>query len=201
MHLSHVYLDFPASKSRFNLAEDWSLAEMVGYLKELAAAAVCVWLYVKHRQLILLAWAGILAFLALDDSLQGHEKVGGRIARGFDLESFSFLGVDGIRGQDLGELIAAGAFLVPMLVALVAGYRRAEPRWRRFSLGLAGLLALLAFCGVVVDFFVNALDSESLNIVEDGGEMVTLSYIVWFTLRALSDGATRTPEQVPVQSR
>jgi len=172
---------------------------MFGYLEELIAAAIFVFLFAKHRQVILLAWAGVFAFLALDDAFQGHEKVGGRIARGLSLDSFSFLGVDGIRGQDLGELIAAGFFLVPILVGLSFGYVRATPRWRRFSIGLVGLLAVLAFCGVVVDFFVNALDSESLNILEDGGEMVMLSVMLWFTIRALSDDENRAPTPNPTR--
>lgn len=197
VHLGHVYLDFPSSKRLFNLAEDWSVAEIFGYLKELVAAGICVWLFTRFRQLVLLAWAGILSFLALDDAFQGHEKIGGRIARRFDLDSFSFLGVNDIRGQDLGEMIAAGLFLIPILIAVVVGYRLADGRWRRFSLGMVGLLALLAFCGVLVDFFVNAIDSEALNIIEDGGEMFALSLVVWFTIRHLADGEPRSTAPVP----
>lgn len=193
VHLSHVYGPGPASKQWWDLGQDLSVAEIWQYLKLGGTAVALLALWRRHHQLVLLAWSGIFAFLTLDDSLQGHEKVGGRIARFFDIPDWENSPVGSVRGQDFGELAAAGIFVVPMLIALFIGLRQSGGSSRIFSWRMFVLSALLATAGVAVDFVVHAMDAEWIFLIEDGTEMVAVSLIAWlvarvWTSRSLSTG-------------
>lgn len=197
IHLSHVYGPGPASKRWWDLGEDWSVAEIWQYVKEGGIAIALLGLWFRHKQLVLLAWSGIYAFLTLDDSLQGHEKVGGRIARGFDIADWETSPFGSIRGQDFGEIIAACIFVVPMLIALAIGLRKSGDGARIFSWRMFLLSALLATAGVAIDFVVNAMDAEWIFLLEDGTEMFAVSLIVWLVARVWTSGDLRTGLALP----
>jgi len=125
-----------------------------------------------------------------------------------------------LRGQDFGELgvsLAAGTVLLGLMVVV---YWKADNSdgSRRFTQRQLPWLAVLIFCGVVVDMlhiqigiFGSPVLALILVVIEDGGEMVAASFLTAASVRqALVDqlhvpgelgaGHKRTsPKQTPIR--
>jgi hypothetical protein len=174
--LSHRLYGWPSSHY-FNIGIDRSIPELFQYVKQLAMAAVLCLIFIEKRALVALLWAAISLLMFFDDAFQAHEKLGTMIS-----ELLSLSDVGGIRGQDFGEVAAAGLLATPLLLGVAFCYIRDTPFLRRFSRNLFYLLVLLGLFGVVIDLFVHSLQSLALYVIEDGGEMIVISlmlYYVW----------------------
>ena len=173
------------------LSSPRGLPELFQYLKEALIAGLLLSVGWRKRVPVLMLWAGLFTYLLFDDLLELHERFGYLIAVVFDYPS-----VLNLRPRDLGEvtvsLIVAGAFL-----AMIFSFaRRCPPAWRDSSLDLACLLALLGFFGVFVDTLHMAMESlhlRGLTLLEDGGEMITMSAIAAYAICLHLDRATRRP--------
>ena len=96
----------------------------------------------------------------------------------------------GLRAVDIGELLASAA-AGAMLAVGSRGPISAEPAHSgESSRHLLILLGVLVFFGVAVDMVHGALDpagwgEEALVIMEDGGELVAVSFINWYAFLLL----------------
>ena len=77
-------------------------------------------------------------------------------------------------------------------------YARGSELYRRITLDLGLLFGLLVFFGVGVDFLHSALtvgkrSDFAVGLIEDGGEMLAMSLLVWYSFRSAALGWARPP--------
>jgi hypothetical protein len=172
---------------RYSLGFERGYGEYYLYLKLSAAAGLIAWRAFALRRPALLAWSLLLAAAVLDDGWQLHERWGEGIAAGLGLSDFLSL-----RGQDWGEILAWSLAGLPLLGALSRAYRLGDPAGRRFQRGLFLCLAVLVFFAVGMDAVHQVVSTDrtaalAATVLEDGGELVTGSVILWFIVAARRD--------------
>ncbi|MBK8985151.1 MAG: hypothetical protein IPM39_03575 [Chloroflexi bacterium] len=187
--LAHFLLVFTPllTSGSFYLDVDGGYPEWVQYLKFGSLAALMALLFRRQRAPLYLFWLALFAYLLLDDALRLHEVAGLWLAETAVLPPLLTL-----RPQDLGELGFSAVIGLALLTALVLTYQFSRPQARRFSQGLLLALAALAFFGVAADMVqVMVLPwlrpypflRELFVAVEEGGEMMTVSVMVWLAYR------------------
>lgn len=170
----------PASEMRwFNLSVEGGLGERFEFCLLLAcgvAAADIAW---RMRSPIFAVIAFIFLLTLADGSLGLHERFG-----------FAVGPVLGIH-SDTGQLLwffALGAALLP---AILIAYRRSSPDERIASLLVLAMILVLGGFAVVVDAFQAIFDIA--NLIEDGGELVTIAALC-FLMLAIRMTLLRRPE-------
>lgn len=159
----------PASEMRwFSLSSEGSFGERFEFCLLLAcgiAAADIAW---RMRNRIFAVVAFIFLVTLADDSLGLHERFGFAIG--------PVLGIHSDTGQLLWFL-ALGATLLP---AILIAYRCSSPDERTASLLVLAMILVLGGFAVVVDAFQAILDIP--NLIEDGGELVTIAVLCFLML-------------------
>jgi hypothetical protein len=173
-------LQLPAALS---LGTEGGLAERFNHLMLLATSGLLLYAGLGVRSVWLVFFALAYAFALVDDALMYHERMGGLLARTFDLQPRG-----GLSAKDVGELVAWG--LAGMALLIPAGYalRRRSPLRDGRAGVLIVLFGALTFFGIVMDVVHSLIGVGTLGrlsgVVEDGGEMlvaaVTCTYA--FTL-------------------
>ncbi|RYH08148.1 hypothetical protein [Tropicimonas sp. IMCC6043] len=143
-----------------------------------------------------LAWAGrrtglgwvkgmalVFLLLFLDDRAELHEMFGDQM-----VGLFGLTGAWGIDADDIGEVLYLSLFGVICFGLLGRAYVAAPQPLRGDIVVLIGLVAVLAFFGVVVDLAAEAVrDSASdaifnthfvFHTLEDAGELVVASFLL-----------------------
>ena len=171
------------------ISQDGALPEDFNYLKWAVIVVALFWLAIRDRWITAFSWALVFLLILLDDSLQIHETFGVLIA---DYEGFS--GHFMIDPSDMGELVVFGAMGFSVVLLTGLSFLRGSQRSRYMGATYAIVILLLAFFGVGMDAFHQAIahvaeTHPSLSIlrhvfgmVEDGGEMVVASLAAAFTL-------------------
>lgn len=178
-----VYYLTPYLDARFDLGQEGGWPECFGYLKYLTIAILFESVRRATRCHGYFAWTLVFVVLLADDALQVHETLGRLIAGHLGIEPPFKL-----RRQDLGELAAAAVLGGALLVPLAWAYRRGPQRFRKVSRDMLLLVALLVLCGVFADAAHMVAEDRSwlagfLGIVEDGGELVAASLMLWYAFR------------------
>ena len=191
--LNKIYLDTNLlSDQRFLLRLDRGYAEIFGYLMESCTVLVLCALAVRTRQPLYLAWVTLFLYMVVDDILQWHESV-------LTVAALAFVGLEwddvvlGIEAHHLVEDVGMALLALVILSIMLVVYHFGDRTFKKVSIGLFVLLASLAFFGVAVDLIHAAIqygprypgrgaDSRLLGIIEDGGELVVVSLILWFVL-------------------
>lgn len=173
-HLMRAYTGTPESAA-FDLGLDRGYGEFLQYAKCVWAILLLGMLFARIRSAVFVVWAVVFAYLAVDDALQVHERVGGAIRSRIpgEPESAQHLG-------ELGFFVLIGMLVVGVVLLL---HRRTPPFARSVSTTLLALLAALAFCGVVFDaigalFLQGTAWSIPLTVLEDGGETLVMTAVV-----------------------
>ncbi|MCA0434243.1 MAG: hypothetical protein LCH46_13380 [Proteobacteria bacterium] len=160
------------------VSQDLGFGESFEYVKFLWAAILTAWLAVRMDRIGYIIWSFVFLGLIVDDAMQLHETIGTYLTRTLSIPS-----AFGLRGQDFGELLAMAAGSLVLVPALLFSYllsdtgvRTAQRRWIKW-------LVLLAIFGVLVDavhsLFLQTPSLERLfSILEDGGELVVISFLV-----------------------
>ncbi len=133
-------------------------------------------------------WISLFILLFLDDSLEIHEKAGIIIG-----ENITFKPFYGLREQDIGELIYAGAMGLLVVFIMVLSFKNSNKLFKRTSIDISILLVIFLFFGIVIDFAHVLFNSNEyvsfiLGWLEDSGEMILLSLIAWYILYLLYFG-------------
>jgi len=131
-------------------------------------------------------------YLLLDDSLKIHEKCGKIIAASTTFQPFLGLSRHGI--AELTVSVIAGSLLFfPLLWAYGTGSRT----FRAISHRLILLIGVLVWFGVAIDIAGGMLIKTSsglfMELVEDGGEMISVSAIAWYTFRIATPNKDSAP--------
>jgi hypothetical protein len=176
-----------------SLEADRGLPEAFQYIKQLWIAIAFATTCWRARVGLYGCWAMVFAFLLVDDAAQLHESVGAWLGREYSLPA-----VLGLRSDDLGELLFAGAVGLSLLVLVGIAALRADTQQRRICRDTLLLVGALAFLGVLVDmahviaYFKGSLWAQVLLLVEDGGEMLVMSMLTAFAFHiAINEGRTQ----------
>lgn len=167
----------------FSIENERGYAEYYQHLKELAVALIALALMIKSTDALYLCWTLLFTYLFVDDSFEIHESFGLQLSR-----NLNFTSAYGLRAQDFGELIVSGVAGLSFAVLLAISFSRGKKRAIHESKVLLAMLLALAFFGVLVDMVhirVSGPWSYRLGIVEDGGEMLVISIILWYVVANL----------------
>jgi hypothetical protein len=163
----------------FSLEVDGSYSELFDYIKEFWIIILFVSMFVRKKITGFLVWSGLFLYLLLDDSLRIHEVVGGYISTELGLHSLLSL-----RGKDFGELAVSALVGGVFFSLLSVFYIKGTSLFKRASRHLVLFLFCIAFFGVFVDMIHMVIKGDIitfvLGVVEDGGEMIVMSVIVWY---------------------
>lgn len=162
-----------------NIEKDQGYAEFYQYTKFFWIFSLLIYLCF-WRDGRFLAWAFLFLYLLADDALSIHENVGGIIS-----ERLDFAPLFGLRLQDYGELAVTGVMFIFLFGPLFWVYWNGSQEFKSTSRNIAILLSSLIFFGVVVDMLHVMVDfggrvSFLLGVVEDGGEMLSVSLVLWY---------------------
>ncbi len=162
------------------LSRDRSPGEIFNYGLAFVAATLFFLTFIENRSLMLFFLSALMAFVWFDDAMQYHERFGDVLA-----EQIGLPALPGLRQVDTGEMIAwavAGLLLGSLL--LLSLMRR-----RDGDLGPLALVSLgfgvLVFCGIFADMVHIAAPPQFglfLEVIEDGGEMLAMTYMCWIAL-------------------
>jgi hypothetical protein len=164
----------------FSLTIDRSYSEIFQYVKEFWIVLLILAVLVKTKEIGYLSWAIVFTYMLMDDAFFIHEQLGGKIADNLDITSFW-----GLETQDLGELAAIGVPTVLTIGLVCIFYSRGSTRFRANTRDLLIFLLLFAFFAVFIDVFHASVDlgwrgNFVLDVLEDGGEMITISLATWY---------------------
>lgn len=167
---------------RFRLDWDRGYAETFQYLKELWIVALLGYLALRGRSVLYAAFAGLFAYLGLDDAVRLHERVGGGMlgARLPDIPTPG--GV--LSGYDWGQALYALTVGLTFLLLVALFYRRSAPGSRRVARTLVLLLAALACFGVATDILNALLPAGSWDagfvFAEEAGEHLVMTAVLGY---------------------
>jgi hypothetical protein len=188
IHLGHVTT--PALRgAHYSLETDGGLAEFYQYMKQFWLTLCLATAYFQRREKPFLCWAGLFGFLLLDDAVQIHERAGFWLGKTLGLPA-----VFGLRPDDLGEMIVAGAVGGALLLSLAVTQWREQGPSRRTSRDLLILTGALASCGVILDTFHVVVYyrlpafATFLALLEDGGEMLIVSALTAYAFNVVLHG-------------
>lgn len=182
IHLLYSYGGF-ISNSAFSLAQERGYAEIFQYIKEYWIVLLLGVLAVKQRSVLYISWSLLFFYLLLDDSLSIHETLG-------EIASIrlGFQPMFNLQAKDFGEVLVSVCVGSFFLLVLAISYRFANRTPRETSRYLIIMLFFLAAFGIAVDVLHSMLRFSSLlepllAMLEDAGEMVVMSVIVWVVFK------------------
>ncbi len=188
LHFLHFWLLQGSDRAlweghRFAVSTDRGFAEIFGYLKLLLLTGLLARLWTQQKRLTYFAWSAVFAYVGLDDALRLHEKEGLYLAQRLGMPA-----AFGLRARDLGEVLVWGVFATVLLGFVLFSYLRAAPKEKAFSKSLFALFTVLVFFGLGVDMLDilvggSAFQETLMAVLEDGGEMLTISVITAFVWR------------------
>ncbi len=165
------------SNESFSIAYDLGFAESFQYIKEFWIVCLLLNISKRDKSFLLLLWAILFTFLVLDDSIGLHEISGLYLSQIFAIEPMF-----GVRSRDIGELLFAAAVGLFFFFPLVTSYLKGDEFAKRVSRFLGVLLFALVLFGVGVDVIHQMAEgrlAQLLGLIEDFGEMIVMSLIVW----------------------
>jgi hypothetical protein len=185
-------LDFPitqqiARNQQFSLAEKGGYAEIFEYLKLLGSVAGMGRLAWAKRRLLYGIGTLLFAFLLFANVSALHNEIGRAMADAYTFGALAPALEEGAVQLAFWTVVGAG-------VALAGGfaYWREDAAIRALARAVALGLAGLGFFGVVLDALPVIVGAEAtspflkgaLTLVEDGGELIMLSWIAAVVLAA-----------------
>lgn len=171
------------NSSLFSITKDRSYPEIYQYLKWFWIIILLAYISILMRSFSYIAWSLVFIYFICDDALSIHEIVGKYLAG-----QLTFTPPLGLRLQDIGELAVtatAGTILLPIVVL---AYFRGTEAFKKMSRDMLLLILALVFFGVFVDMLHISIQlgwkvSFILGVIEDGGEMLVGSLILWYVFR------------------
>ncbi len=177
---------FDAPNLALRIDTEGGYGEVFQYTKYLWAAILLGWFAAKNRAWRFASWSSVFLYFLADDCLAVHESVGALVASRVDFKLP--LGLEPVDFGDLVMLVSAAAALAILVFAAQLG---ADRNVKRTFMELTALAAILGLFGVAFDLF-HALHKADpvldfmLGTLEDGGEMVAASLLVWYCFRLQS---------------
>jgi hypothetical protein len=181
LHILHVYSNVLPS-SYYSLARDRGYGEFYQYLKEFWIFIQFLILGIKNRKLLFVTYSTLFLYLLIDDSFEFHENFGAFIADLFHLQPQL-----GLRAIDFGELAITGFFGGLFAISITIFHYFSDKPTRAISKKIILMVIFLFLFGVVLDMLEIVVDhnllASFLVILEEGGEMLVMSFITWFVFQ------------------
>lgn len=190
----HLALAALGAEGYYDPSIEQAAGEGYQYVKWIWSALLCLHLgaFISTPRV----WSCVLAYLFFDDSLGLHERAGRRIADALDLHRF-----EKFRAIEIGEFIYMAALALALAGLLVYSMWRASGDLRAtFHPFLLLLGAVLAFGGLgdaIHAYFWDASFEEFFEIVEESGEMISLSVLTAYLYRLWSGTGTWPGRRTP----
>jgi hypothetical protein len=176
-----------------------SLASRFLLLKELWITGLLMELALRRLSYLYLSWAALFGFLLLDNGFHFNAQLGAL------LTADSSVGLFGLDNQRLGQLVATSVTGALFLFVLWGAHAFAQPQHKPLSLGLFGVVAVLASFGVLLDTLHVALEpsllSAPLGTLAATGEMLAVSGALWLVLRLRTPARRDIAEAVGAGSK
>jgi hypothetical protein len=163
-----------------SIVNDSSFADVFQYLKYFWVMILLALLSLKVKSIYFIPWVLLFLYFLLDDMLQIHETFGRVIGANFEP-------MLGLRGVDFGELVVSAIAGSVIFSSIAIAFWKGNQFFRAFSLDMLFLVGVLVAFGVGLDILHSAVHSffptfsDILGTIEDGGEMVSMSLLVWYT--------------------
>lgn len=207
LHVAHVWSEWQAATGGlvadrgFSLEQEGGAGEAWEAVKTVLCVAGLMLVARRTAQPVYAAVAFGFTLALLDNVFELHESGGAWLAEGLQAAAWAFEAAP----QALGELAVFALEGLLIGAALLIGFRRsARGHWPAAAVAVA-MLGLLAALGVGLDLLHAALGGlrramdRGLGFIEDGGELLTLSFAAAFAL-ALSRRLA-APREQPAGSR
>jgi hypothetical protein len=157
----------------FFIGNEEGYSDVFQYIKEFWIFILLGVLFIKNRGFMIFIWLMFFLYILLDDSLTIHETLGEYLANYFEIKPRFNL-----RAVDFGELMVSFIAGITFLMFFILGYNKAKIKDKIVSQHLFVLFIILVFFGVFVDMIHIYFESNhKLGLIEDGGEMLTISLI------------------------
>ncbi len=164
-------------------AKGFGYPEGFQYLKYLGIMGIITYLIVRKKRYAYLPLMVLFAFLLVDDILQLH-----RWGSMFFRHVFKLPSIVGLSASSLGLLIYTAIMALFFLGLCLWHYKSASEGTRKSFLDIFMLLGIFLFFGVGVDLVQGFFEGRHrigfvLTLMEEGGEMLALSLLVWYFYR------------------
>lgn len=165
---------------KFFVENDNGYPEVFQYVKYILIIGAIIYTLFFKKEYNYISWLLLFILLLLDDSLSFHERFGQ-----WAVERFNYSPLFGLRAQDLGELTYVAIFGSLILFTTAIGYLNGSKEFKRTSVDIGLLFSLFLFFGIVMDMLHSLLEHNRYTnlimvLLEDGGEMITLSLLAWY---------------------
>tara|TARA_R110000765_G_scaffold377964_1_gene468908 strand:- start:323 stop:1051 length:729 start_codon:yes stop_codon:yes gene_type:complete len=167
------------------LTQDESFAEIFQYLKYLSVIIMIGYLIYVEKAYAYISWILLFIFFLLDDSLSLHESMGEVLVK-----EFNFKPMFGLRDVDFGELTFVAMVGMAILLSFVLAYFKGNLIFKKRTIDLFILLGFMIFFGIGFDMLHEILGENLkvgfvIGLIEDGGEMVVMTLIVWYVYQLI----------------
>ena len=164
-------------------AKGFGYPEGFQYLKYLGVMGVIAYLIGRKKRYAYLPLFVLFVFLLADDVLQLHRKASWFFIHVFDLHTLL-----GIKASSMGLLAYTGTMVLFFFGLSVWHYITASKSTRKSFLDISVLLGVFLFFGVGLDLLHTFFEEHHrisllLSLTEEGGEMLSLSILVWYFCR------------------
>lgn len=167
-----------ALSDAWSIDQDSSYSEWFQYFKLGYVAIASFYLYYLFRRWFYCAFGFLFCLLLADDALLLHETMGQSLSASLNVS------------EPVAEVLFIGFICLPPLLFILYEFVKFRSIYeRKFALEMIVALSVFAVLGVGLDFVGDqfSLESQSMRAIIDGvenfGEMVVLSGIVWLTYR------------------
>lgn len=179
LHLIYIYTPYLPSV-RFSLTYAGGYSEFFQYTKEFWITVLFLALAIKHRSAMYSVLSLLFFYLLFDDSFEFHENFGATIAEFLNLQP-----AFGLRAVDFGELAVSAIAGALLMAALLVAFLLSDKTARRVARSIMAMIVVLVFFGVFLDMLDVLIESMGGSIIvrtiEEGGELIVMSVITWFT--------------------
>ncbi|QDG74938.1 hypothetical protein [Labrenzia sp. PHM005] len=203
----HIVLGFMVMKGWvsiwpdfFNIGRDWSAGEILNYIKWVLIIFTVMSIYLHRRVPVFLGLAIFFLIALFDDSLQLHER-----GATWLIENTPMYDLFGTDQGVAGELVIWTFLGILSVSCLAIGWIMSPPEECRRIVPVMLLFFGVVFCAVVLDVLHHKLPTPRslfaglLGILEDGGEMVMLTFLLAYVRGGLKSAIT--DEQVGLSSK
>jgi hypothetical protein len=163
--------------SLYSIENDQGYSEIFQYIKEFWIFIIFLILSIKKKHLVYIIWSLLFLYLLLDDSFSIHEIFGEYMANCLRIKPEINL-----RAVDFGELIVSFGIGFIFVISLIIAHYKVSIKAKKESIHIFMLLLFLVFFGIFIDMLhIFFHDDWKLGLIEDGGEMISMSLITAFT--------------------
>ena len=156
--------------------------EVFQYAKYLGAAILIGWFAAKNRAWRFASWSIVFLYFLAEDSFAIHETLGDLVASRINFELP--MGLESVDFGDLTLVSAAAALAILVFAAQLGAGRNVKHAFME----LAALALIVGLFSVAADLLHDLYEADPLldfllGTLEDGGEMLAVSLLVWYCFR------------------